>query len=83
MHTKDLDEYKRSLLKHVCRYDFVSIGPLLAIFPIMIRKTLRKYYDVYSEICMEGSMIQGLLAINWFRLDLKEGEQMPNVKICC
>ena len=49
----------------------------------MIRKTLRKYYDVYSEICMEGSMIQGLLAINWFRLDLKEGEQMPNVKICC
>jgi len=27
-------------------------------------------------------MVQGLLAINWFRLDLKEGEQDPNVKIC-
>jgi len=31
---------------------------------------------------MDGSMIQGLLVINWFRSDLKEGEQAPNVQIC-
>lgn len=55
---------------------------MLTIFPVMIRKTLKKYYEVYTEVCMEGEMIQGLLAINWFRLDVKEGDQVPNVKIC-
>lgn len=32
---------------------------------------------------MDGNMIQGLLIINWFRLDVKEGDQIPNIKVCC
>lgn len=32
---------------------------------------------------MDGNMIQGLLVINWFRLDVKEGDQLPNIKVCC
>lgn len=71
------------MLQHLNRYDHVLLGPLLAIFPAIINRTLKKYYEVYSEVCMDGSMIQGLLAINWFRLDLKDGEQVPNIKICC
>jgi hypothetical protein len=55
----------------------------LAVFPLIIRKTLKKYFEVYSEICMDGNMIQGLLVINWFRLDVKDGDQVPNIKICC
>ena len=39
------------------RYKFVCLGPLMAIFPVIIRKTLKKFYKVYSEICMDGNMI--------------------------
>jgi hypothetical protein len=37
----------------------------------------------YPKVCIDNNMIQGLLMINWFRLVVKEGDHIPNIKICC
>ena len=78
-----MNPHKTALLKHLNRYEFVNMGPLLCIFPVLVLNTLKKYFNVYSEVCMEGRMIQGLLAINWFRIGLEDGDQKQNIKLCC
>ena len=37
--------------------------------------------NVYSEIIRTGYGLAGMMVPNWLRLDVAEGEQIPNTKI--
>ena len=40
-----------------------------------------KVMNVYSEIIRTGYGLAGMMVPNWLRLDVAEGEQIPNTKI--
>jgi hypothetical protein len=44
-------------------------------------RILKKFYEVYAEICVEGKEIKGLMAIDWLRMEIKNNERQENVKV--
>lgn len=51
------------------------------MLPAFLNQSVKNVYTVYSEVMTEGKNIIGLMAPNWLRLEVKEGEQIPNTKI--
>jgi hypothetical protein len=39
-------------LERLAKYEVTCIGPLLAVFPVLSKKSLKKYFDVYAELSM-------------------------------
>ncbi len=39
-----IDKHKKSLVQHLNRYKFVCLGPLMTIYPVIVQKTLKKYF---------------------------------------
>ena len=75
------NEYAKIIIDLVLKQEHAICGPLLTLLPTFRPAILNSVLHVYAEVMNQGLQIVGMTACNWLRLDVKEGEEEPNVRI--
>lgn len=61
--------------------EYTLNSSLLTALILFYPRILKRFYEVYAEVCIEGKEIKGLLAIDWLRMELSNGDRPENVRL--
>ena len=53
--------------------EYTLNSSLITAIILFYPRSLKRFYEVYAEVCIEGKEIKGLLAIDWLRMEVNNG----------